>query len=169
MVLLFLGIIYFSFIYGYVQVPVYPIRSPTKHLFVCLFIHYAFIYPFNHPSYQLSIHASVYLSIRQPSINPWIYTSTHILSLRVFIHPFIYHPPTYSSSCLPTYPSIHVSFYSFIPLQHNKKYVWSLFPGSWHRALKILIISWAMGVIELSFTEVPNPLEFAEWNDYCLF
>lgn len=160
--LLSLSIRYFSFIHAYMQVPIYPIKPPTKYLFIYLLFHYLFIFPFNHPSYQLSIHVSVYPSTTHTHQCTYLYIYTHFISPCVYISIYL-SSTSYSSSHLPTYPSIHLSIYSFVPLQHNKKYIWSLPPVPdtelWklcnflsaggdrivlHRAPKSLGVSWVV-------------------------
>lgn len=43
-----------------------------------------------------------------------------------------------------------------------------LCPSSWHRPPKTLVISWVMGVIELSYTELLTPLKFpGDKNTFC--
>lgn len=109
-----LSIRYFSFMYAYVhtcKLPIYPIRFPTKYLFIYLVIHYPFIYPFSHPSYQSStihqttIHLSMYLYIYLFSVSPCVYIFIY-LPIHLFIYSF-----THVSIYLVIHSCIHLFIY----------------------------------------------------------
>ena len=102
----------YSCIHTYMQVPIHPIRSPTKCLFIYLFIHYPFIYPFNHPSYQSSIHVS---STHSPDNHPSIQASVHQLTFYLTICLYIH----YLSTRLPIHPFVYPCVHQFIyPLMY---------------------------------------------------
>ena len=112
--LLFLSIMYFSFIHAYMQVSIYPIRSPTKYLFICSFITYSYIHLIAHHTNYQSMCLSTHLPDNHPSIRVSIHL--HTFYLFMFIYPFIYQPPMYSSIYLPIHLFIYPFMYPFIHL-----------------------------------------------------